>query len=99
MPPSRCGRRRLAEHAAGGGDVGHRQLGPTLDLLAEPGKLSGDRARQSNQDIRPRWPAERGGNYDNGQCDQMAHDNSSRNTEPIFPTRHSSKADPDPLRR
>ena len=56
----------LAEHAAGGVEVGHGQLRAALKLLAEPGFLSRDRSRHSDQDVRPCGPAERGCNCDNG---------------------------------
>ncbi len=56
----------LAEHAAGGVDVGHGQLRAALHLLAEPGILARQRARHSDQDFRPSGPAERGSKHDNG---------------------------------
>ena len=68
----------LAEHAAGGVEVGHGQRRAALHLLAEPGFLSRHRARHSDQDVRPRGPAERGGKHDNGYGDQAAHDYTSR---------------------
>ena len=54
----------LAEHAARGIDVGHGQRRAALHLLAEPGVLSRHRASHSDQDVRPRGPAERGGKHD-----------------------------------
>ena len=51
----------LAEHAAGGVEVGHRQLRAALQLLAEPSILP-----VMDQDISPSGPAERGGKCDNG---------------------------------
>ena len=44
---------RLAEDAAGGVDVGHGLSRPALQLLTEPSERAGDRACQSDQDVRP----------------------------------------------
>ena len=43
----------LAEHAAGGVEVGYSLLRTALHLLAEPSILSRNRARHSDQDFRP----------------------------------------------
>ena len=56
----------LAEHAAGGVEVGYSLRRTTLHLLAEPGILARHRAGHSDQDFRPRGPAERGGKQDSG---------------------------------
>jgi hypothetical protein len=59
----------LAEHAAGGIEVGHGQLCTALQLLAVPGKGAGNRAGHTNQDLRPSGPAKRGCKHDNGYGD------------------------------
>ena len=56
----------LPEHAAIGVEVGHGLRRPALQLLAEPGVRSRQRGRQSDQDVGPRGPAERGGKHDHG---------------------------------
>ena len=56
----------LAEHAAGGVNVGHGQLGAALQLLAYPGNLARHRAGHSDQNVRPRGRPEHGGKDDNG---------------------------------
>ena len=56
----------LAEHAAGGVDVGHGQRRAALHLLAEPGIHSRHRAGHADQDFRPSGLAERDGEHDDG---------------------------------
>ena len=68
----------LAEHAAGGVEVRHGQLRTALKLLAEPGFLSRDRPRQSDQHIRQRRLPDPGGKHYDRQDDQSAHDYASR---------------------
>jgi hypothetical protein len=64
----------LTENAAGSIEVGHCLRRAAFQLLAEPGKATGNRASHADQDVRPRGPAERGGKQDNRYGDQAAHE-------------------------